>query len=90
MARIIDIDENGLTPEQVMDCVTGSGGAMIRRDGHIVAKIEPADDVDLDDDAWAHAAEQVVRGDAARDRYGRGEVVSHDELKRRLGLPKPD
>ena len=84
MVRVIDLDENGLSVDQVIDSIRSSEGALLRRDGRVIARLQAADDIDLDDELWAHEPEQLARGDAARQRLRRGESTAHDEVKRQL------
>jgi hypothetical protein len=86
MLPVIDLNDSGLTLQQVLDSVSRPTGAILRRGGRVIARIEPADDIDLEDEAWAHAPEQVARGQAARERFARGEGIPHEQLKRELGL----
>ena len=85
MIRVIDLDEGGLTKQQVLDSIRSPEGAILRRDGKVIARLEPADEIDLEDDQWAHAPEQVARGEAARRRFQERASVSHDDVKRQLG-----
>jgi hypothetical protein len=50
----------------------------------VIARIEPADETDLDDEMWAHHPEQVARGTTARQRFERGQSIPHETLKRQL------
>ena len=88
MVRVIDIDENGLTAEQVVSSVTAPDGAILRRNGRVIARLEPADQIDLDDETWAHTPEQVARGNAARKRFEGGRSTSHNQLKQDLAEGK--
>lgn len=86
MIRVIDLDEHGLTMQQVLESIGSPEGAVLRRDGQVIARLEAADEIDLEDEIWARAPEQVARGQAARQRLHGGETLSHDEIKRELGL----
>ncbi len=86
MIPVIDLDAKGLTPTQIMRLVRRGGGALLRSGGRVIGRISPADDLDLEDEVWAHQPEQVARGAAARRRFAAGKGVSHAEVKRRLGL----
>ncbi len=66
MVRVIDLDKGGLTAEQVHDSIQSPEGAILREGGRVIARLEPADEIDLDDETWAHDPEQVTRGAAAR------------------------
>jgi hypothetical protein len=84
MIRVIDLNEKGLTAEQVRDSVQSPEGAILREGGRVIARIEPADEIDLDDEMWAHGPEQVARGAAARQRFEKGESITHENLKQQL------
>lgn len=84
MIIVIDVNESGLTPEQVLESVRNPEGAILRREGKVIGRIEPADEIDLEDEVWVHATEQVERGLAARRRSEAGESISHDKLKQQL------
>ncbi|HEY3246382.1 MAG TPA: hypothetical protein VGM03_23805 [Phycisphaerae bacterium] len=43
------------------------------------------DEIDLDDERWAREPKQIARGAAARERFARGEGISHEDMKRQLG-----
>ena len=86
MIRVIDLNDDGLTLQQVIDSVKSPEGAILRQKGKVIARLEPADELDLDDDAWSHAPEQITRGQAARERFGQGQAVPHDQVKRELGI----
>ena len=86
MIRIIDLDDSGLTTEQVLESVQSADGAILRRSGQVVARLEPADNDDLEDELWARAPEQIQRGQEARERFRRGESIPHDQVRRELGL----
>lgn len=86
MIRIIDLDDEGLSLQQVLECIETPAGAVLRRKGHVIARLEPADDVDIEDLKWAERPEQARRGQEARERFARGEGTSHDELRKELGL----
>ena len=81
---MIDLNEGGLTTQQVLDLVRLPEGAILRREGKVIARLEPADEIDLDDDQWAHAPEQIARGEAARRRFEEGRSLSHEDVKREL------
>jgi hypothetical protein len=89
MVRVIDLDERGLTAEQVVESVRACEGAILRRAGKVIARIEPADEIDLDDELWARAPEQIARGEAARQRFESGTSVSHGQLKRAIQEQPP-
>jgi hypothetical protein len=84
MIRVIDLSEKGLTAEQVRDSIQSPEGAIVREAGRVIARIEPADETDLDDETWAHEPEQIARGAAARERFERGESVAHEDLEQQL------
>ncbi|HSW46559.1 MAG TPA: hypothetical protein VLM89_13410 [Phycisphaerae bacterium] len=84
MVRVIDLKEGGLTAEQVRDSIQSPDGAILREGGRVIARIQPADEIDLDDEIWAHDAEQVARGAAARQRFEQGQSCAHDDLKEQL------
>src|SRR5512139_512030 len=73
MIRVIDLSENGLTAEQVRDSIQSPGGAIVREAGRVIARIEPADETDLDNELWAHDPGQIARGAAARQRFEQGQ-----------------
>ena len=66
MIKIIELDENGLSPRQLMDSLDSPEGAMLRQNGHIIARIKPAEDADLEDELWTRQPEQIERMAAAR------------------------
>lgn len=84
MIRVIDLSEEGLTAKQVHDSIRSPEGAILREGGRVIARIEPADETDLDDEKWAHEPEQVARGAAARQRFEKGESITHESLKQQL------
>ena len=84
MVRVIDLNEGGLTAEQVRDSIQSPEGAILREKGRVIARIEPADEIDLDDELWAHDPEQVARGAAARQRFEQGQSYVHEDLKQQL------
>ena len=84
MIRVIDLSEEGLTAEQVRDSIQSPEGAIVREGGRVIARIEPADETDLDDETWAHDPEQVTRGTAARQRFEQGQSCAHEDLKKQL------
>ncbi len=84
MIRVIDLNEKGLTAEQVHDSIRSPEGAILREGGRVIARIEPADETDLDDEKWAHAPEQVARGTAARQRFEKGQSCTHEDLTEQL------
>jgi hypothetical protein len=84
MVRVIDLNEGGLTAKQVRDVIQSPEGAILRENGQVIARIEPADEIDLDDEIWAHDSEQVARGAAARQRFEQGQSRAHEDLKKQL------
>ena len=84
MIRVIDLNEGGLTAEQVRDSIQSPQGAILRKGGRVIARIEPADEIDLDDEIWAHDPQQVARGAAARQRFEQGKTCAHEDLKEEL------
>lgn len=91
MIKIIDIDDSGLSTEQLLESVSCPEGAIVRRGGRVVARIEPADDEDLEEELWLRQPEQVERGQQARDEYKRGETIPHEQVCRELGIePGPE
>jgi len=89
MIRVIDLDEDGLTTQQVLDSLQSCEGAILRQKGRVIARIEPADETDFEDETWAHAPAQVARGEEARRRFQQGQSLSHEDLKRELGTDSP-
>ncbi len=85
MIRVSDLDKGRLTAEQVHDSIQLPEGAILREGGRVVARREPADEVDLEDEWWAHDPEQVIRGVAARHRFKQGQFLAHEDVKQRLG-----
>ena len=88
MVSVIDIDDEELSLRQLIQSVKRSSGVFLRRKGTVIARLEPADELDLEDDAWARAPQQVARGRAARKRFEEGRGIPLEEVKRRLGLNK--
>ncbi len=86
MIRMIDLEDAGLTIEQVRNAVNDPAGAALRVNGHVIARLEPADDLDVESEDWARQPEQVARGDAARQRLANGQARTHDQVMRELGL----
>jgi hypothetical protein len=84
MVRVIDLSEKGLTAEQVHDSIRSPEGAIVRESGRVIARIEPADETDLEDEMWAHEPEQVARGAAARQRFEKGQSCAHEDLTQQL------
>ena len=84
MVRVIDLDEGGLTAEQLHDSIRSPEGALLREEGRVIARLEPADEIDLEDEIWAHDPEQVARGTAARQRLEQGESLAHEDVKQQL------
>ena len=81
MVKIVDLGDEGLTVQQLLDLANVSAGVILRRGGAVIARLEPADELDLEDELWAHAPEQVARGKAARARAAGGQAIDHDEVK---------
>lgn len=50
---------------------------------------KPADELDLADELWARAPEQIERGRKAREEFERGETIPEEQVRRELGL-EPD
>ncbi len=84
MIRVIDLTEGGLTAEQVHDSIQSAEGAILCEGGRVIARIEPADEIDLEDEIWAHDPRQVARGAAARQRFEQGQSCDHEDLKRQM------
>ena len=84
MVRVIDIDDSGLSVSDVLESIRSPDGAILRRGGRVIAQLFAADETDLEDEKWAHAPEQLARGDAARERRGKRQTQSHDDVKRDL------
>lgn len=88
MVMVIDLDDEGLSLQQVIQSLKRPTGVLLRRKGTVIARLEPADELDLDDEIWARAPKQLARGRAARKRFEQGLGIPHEEVKRRLGLAK--
>ncbi len=84
MIRVIDLNDEGLTTQQVLDSIQSPEGAILRQGGRVIARLERADEIDLEDEQWAHAPEQVARGDAARKRFEQGQSLAHEDVKRQI------
>ena len=84
MIRIVDLGDGGLSAQEVLNSIASPEGVILRRDGRVIARLEPADELDLDDEVWSHAPEQVERGKAARRRFETGASISHEEVKRQV------
>jgi hypothetical protein len=84
MVRVIDLDKGGLTAEQVHDSLQSPEGAILREGGRVIARLEPADEIDLEDELWAHDPAQAVRGADARQRFEQGQSCAHEDLKQQL------
>ncbi len=84
VVTVIDLDDAGLTLQQVLDSGRWPNGAILRSGGRVVARLEKADELDLEDEVWAHQPEQVARGERARARLANNEGMAHDEVKRQL------
>lgn len=86
MTKTIDIDERRLSLQQTVHLLSGSSQVLLRKNGHVIARLEPADDIDAGDEAWAHAPAQVRRGLKARMRCRQHDGIPHAEVKKELGL----
>ena len=60
---------------------------VLMRDGHAVALVVPFDDDDLEWYARDRDPDFVASIARAREQVQRGRTVSHDELKKKPGLP---
>ena len=92
MVTVIDLEDDGLTLREVIQSIKQPAGVFLRRKGTVIARLEPVDELDLDDEIWAHAPKQIARGRAARRRFDQGLGIPLEEVRRRLGLtksPKP-
>ncbi len=87
MVQVIDLDVKGLTRAEIIRLAKRTLGVVLRAGGRPIGRLLPADDLDLEDEAWAQEPAQVRRGAAARRRRSSGHGVSHAAVKRRLGIP---
>lgn len=84
MVRIIDVSDDGLSPEQLSESLRSPDTIFLRRNGQVVARLDAADQIDVDDEVWAHQPEQVERGRRGMDEYARRATTAHDQVKREI------
>ena len=84
--KVIDIPESGLSAQQLLESIQSPDGVILRHNGRVIARLQPADDIDLEDEIWARQPEQIERGRRAREEYRKGETISHEQLCAELGI----
>jgi len=78
------MEDTGLTTEQVLQSVRSPAGAILRHHGRVIARIEPADEIDLEDELWMRQPEQIARGEEAREEFRQGKTRPHEEVWREI------
>ncbi len=84
MVRILDLDANNLSLDEVVASLTGDDEVYLSRGGHIVARIDAADDDDLESELWAQQPEQIQQGIEARKEQAEGRTIDLPSLRRKL------